>query len=80
MIEGESFNYSELLNYNLACTVSEAPILIGEMLKYSPGNSDLRFGNLMDHGELERKNFAPSSRARVLSPRALSKVSVSSTT
>ena len=62
MIEGESLSDTQLLNDNLASTISEAPILVGEILKYFPGQSELRGGDLMDYGEFRPKELCAQQK------------------
>jgi len=71
MVERESLSDSELLDNNLARAVCEAPVPVGERSNVSQARSRSGSVILWISAIPSRKNLAPSSNARVLSPRAL---------
>ena len=80
MIEGKRHFDVALFHDNFASAVGKTPILVVEALKCLPGQRQISGSDLVYFRKTIMKEPAPSSSARLLSPRTLSSVSVSSIT
>ena len=80
VIKGKRHLNIELFHDDFARAISEAPILIVELLKYLPRERQVSGCDLVYFRNIMTKSLEPKSSARFLSPRTLSNVSVSSIT